>query len=63
MQLFHQLADPEEPIIISKNLRVCGDCHEWTKLISQLWKRRIVVRDANRQHIVENGVCSCNDYW
>jgi len=48
---------------VYKNLRVCPDCHEATKVISQLTKREIIVRDANRFHHFKEGLCSCNDYW
>ncbi|XP_043695839.1 pentatricopeptide repeat-containing protein At3g63370, chloroplastic [Telopea speciosissima] len=51
------------PIRITKNLRVCGDCHVFTKLISRFFKREIVVRDANRFHHFQGGVCSCGDFW
>ncbi|KAK9060442.1 hypothetical protein SSX86_021146 [Deinandra increscens subsp. villosa] len=50
-------------IKIVKNLRVCLDCHEVTKLISKITGRRIVVRDRNRFHLFEDGSCSCGDYW
>ncbi|PIA59518.1 hypothetical protein AQUCO_00400420v1 [Aquilegia coerulea] len=50
-------------IRVFKNLRVCGDCHTVTKLISKITNRRIIVRDTNRFHHFENGVCSCGDYW
>ena len=48
---------------IMKNLRVCGDCHTVTKLISKLTKREIIVRDAKRFHHFKDGECSCGDYW
>ncbi|XP_068635133.1 pentatricopeptide repeat-containing protein At3g63370, chloroplastic [Aristolochia californica] len=51
------------PIRITKNLRVCGDCHQFTKLVSKLYEREIVVRDSNRFHHFENGTCSCGDFW
>lgn len=51
------------PIRITKNLRVCGDCHVAVKLISKITERLIIVRDTNRYHHFENGVCSCQDYW
>jgi len=54
---------PEKPIRIAKNLRVCGDCHESTKWISKVFNREIIVRDANRVHIVKNGECSCGDFF
>ncbi|CAL9008799.1 unnamed protein product [Prunus brigantina] len=42
--------DPGTAIRITKNLRVCGDCHIAIKLISKIAKREIVVRDTNRFH-------------
>jgi pentatricopeptide repeat protein len=55
--------DPGTPLRIVKNLRVCEDCHTSTKFISKIVRRKIIVRDANRIHHFENGVCSCRDYW
>ncbi|VAH48659.1 unnamed protein product [Triticum turgidum subsp. durum] len=54
---------PGTPLRITKNLRVCGDCHEFTKLASKLFEREIVVRDANRFHHFRAGSCSCGDFW
>ncbi|KMZ73876.1 hypothetical protein ZOSMA_13G00800 [Zostera marina] len=54
---------PGEVIRITKNLRVCSDCHAASKLISKVFEREIVVRDRNRFHHFNNGNCSCNDYW
>eukprot|EP01018_Ginkgo_biloba_P023512 Gb_17382 [translate_table: standard] len=54
---------PGTPIQITKNLRVCGDCHNATKFISKIVGREIVVRDKNRFHHFKNGICSCGDYW
>ncbi|KAJ0989012.1 hypothetical protein J5N97_007368 [Dioscorea zingiberensis] len=56
-------SQPGTVIRVSKNLRVCTDCHSATKLISKVYKRDIVVRDRNRFHHFRNGNCSCNDYW
>ncbi|KAL2346879.1 hypothetical protein Fmac_000879 [Flemingia macrophylla] len=53
----------ERPIKIFKNLRVCGDCHTFIKSLSKVLKIVFVVRDANRFHKFENGLCSCGDYW
>ncbi|XP_062096521.1 pentatricopeptide repeat-containing protein At3g12770-like [Humulus lupulus] len=50
-------------IRITKNLRVCNDCHNVTKYISKIARRELIVRDANRFHHFVNGNCSCNDYW
>ncbi|OMP09476.1 hypothetical protein COLO4_05434 [Corchorus olitorius] len=54
---------PGTVIRIVKNLRVCGDCHTVLKLISDIVKREIVVRDAKRYHHFKDGKCSCNDFW
>ncbi|KAJ0973534.1 hypothetical protein J5N97_021493 [Dioscorea zingiberensis] len=51
------------PILIFKNLRVCGDCHCFTKSVSRITGREIVVRDSSRFHHFKNGNCSCNDFW
>lgn len=54
---------PNEAIRIVKNLRVCRDCHDVTKLISRIYGREIIVRDRNRFHHFINGQCSCLDFW
>ncbi|XP_004512569.1 pentatricopeptide repeat-containing protein At5g65570 [Cicer arietinum] len=50
-------------IRIFKNLRVCGDCHEWIKFVSLQTGRDIIARDAKRFHHFKGGMCSCKDYW
>lgn len=52
-----------ETIRITKNLRLCEDCHSVTKFISKFTSREILVRDVNRFHHFRDGVCSCGDYW
>ncbi|XP_019168113.1 PREDICTED: pentatricopeptide repeat-containing protein At3g46790, chloroplastic [Ipomoea nil] len=52
-----------ETIRIAKNLRLCEDCHSFTKFISKYTNREILVRDINRFHHFRDGVCSCGDYW
>nr|KYP45627.1 Pentatricopeptide repeat-containing protein At4g33170 family [Cajanus cajan] len=54
---------PFTTLRVIKNLRVCGDCHNAIKYISKVFKREIVLRDANRFHHFRNGICSCGDYW
>ncbi|RVW58527.1 Pentatricopeptide repeat-containing protein, chloroplastic [Vitis vinifera] len=54
---------PGTVIRITKNLRVCGDCHTVTKLISELTGREIIMRDIHRFHHFIKGFCSCGDYW
>nr|CAD1836077.1 unnamed protein product [Ananas comosus var. bracteatus] len=48
---------------VVKNLRICGDCHEFFKYVSRVIEREIVVRDVNRYHRFQNGSCTCRDYW
>ncbi|TXG71761.1 hypothetical protein EZV62_000340 [Acer yangbiense] len=50
-------------IRIMKNLRMCKDCHEAFKQISDIVERDFVVRDVNRFHHFENGSCTCGDFW
>ncbi|XP_009777622.2 pentatricopeptide repeat-containing protein At4g30700 [Nicotiana sylvestris] len=56
-------SEPGTEIRIIKNLRVCVDCHNFTKFVSKVTDRVIVVRDANRFHHFKDGECSCGDYW
>ncbi|CAL9124566.1 unnamed protein product [Musa textilis] len=54
---------PKTPIRITMNLRMCGDCHRAVKLISSIAEREIIIKDTNRFHHFEHGVCACGDYW
>ncbi|RVX20503.1 Pentatricopeptide repeat-containing protein, chloroplastic [Vitis vinifera] len=61
---YGMLTTPEGASLrITKNLRVCGDCHNFCKLISKFFERELVMRDANRFHHFKGGVCSCGDVW
>ncbi|KAH7680584.1 TPR-like protein [Dioscorea alata] len=51
------------PLQIMKNLRICGDCHNFMRFISKITKREIDIRDGNRFHHFNDGNCSCGDYW
>ncbi|KAJ8472305.1 hypothetical protein OPV22_026648 [Ensete ventricosum] len=51
------------PIRIKKNLRTCRDCHTVMKLVSEIFQRKIIVRNANRFHQFVDGFGSCMDYW
>lgn len=50
-----------ETLVVTKNLRMCNDCHSGTKVMSRLERREIVVRDAHRVHRFMDGSCSCGD--
>ena len=54
---------PGKTIRVTKNLRVCGDCHEMAKFMSKSASREIVLRDSNRFHHFKDGYCSCRGFW
>ncbi|GJM98286.1 hypothetical protein PR202_ga15279 [Eleusine coracana subsp. coracana] len=54
---------PGMKLLVTKNLRVCEDCHVVIKLISRIVQREIIIRDVNRYHQFVNGDCSCKDHW
>lgn len=54
---------PSVPIRITKNLRICVDCHRAFKFVSGIVGREIIVRDNNRFHYFKQFECSCKDYW
>ncbi|CAA2969532.1 pentatricopeptide repeat-containing At1g08070, chloroplastic-like [Olea europaea subsp. europaea] len=54
---------PGAAIRVSKNLRICIDCHNATKVVSEVYDREIIIRDRNRFHHFKDGSCSCNDFW
>ncbi|KAI3844270.1 hypothetical protein MKW92_001051 [Papaver armeniacum] len=54
---------PGKAVRVTKNLRVCGDCHEMAKFMSKMVGKEIVLRDSNRFHHFKNGRCSCRGYW
>ena len=54
---------PGKTIRVTKNLRVCGDCHETAKFISKTSRREIILRDSNRFHHFKDGHCSCRGFW
>ncbi|XP_057952680.1 pentatricopeptide repeat-containing protein At3g16610 [Malania oleifera] len=55
--------NPGKPILVTKNLRICGDCHAAIKYITVITRREITVRDANRFHHFKDGICNCGDFW
>ncbi|KAJ7531184.1 hypothetical protein O6H91_14G035500 [Diphasiastrum complanatum] len=61
---FALISTPSKTTIrIIKNLRVCGDCHSFLKVLSKIVGREVVIRDASRFHHFKDGLCSCGDYW
>lgn len=54
---------PRQTIRVTKNMRVCGDCHEMGKFLSKTFGREIVLRDFSRFHHFKDGTCSCRGFW
>ncbi|XP_051116665.1 pentatricopeptide repeat-containing protein At3g47530 [Andrographis paniculata] len=54
---------PGTTIRVAKDLRICVDCHNFAKILSTVYDRKVVVRDRSRFHHFRDGRCSCNDYW
>lgn len=54
---------PGTTIRVAKDLRICVDCHNFAKILSAVYNRKVVIRDRNRFHHFQEGFCSCNDYW
>ncbi|XP_011042282.1 PREDICTED: pentatricopeptide repeat-containing protein At2g15690 [Populus euphratica] len=54
---------PGTTLRIMKNLRICGDCHNFIKILSKIEDREFIVRDNKRFHHFKAGNCSCRDYW
>ncbi|KAH0468656.1 hypothetical protein IEQ34_001888 [Dendrobium chrysotoxum] len=56
-------SSPEATIRITKNLRVCGDCHSAITYISMIVDHEIILRDSSRFHHFKKGSCSCQGFW
>ncbi|KAG6403166.1 hypothetical protein SASPL_135383 [Salvia splendens] len=54
---------PGTTLRVIKNLRICGDCHNFIKIVSTFEKREFIVRDNKRFHYFKDGECSCRDFW
>lgn len=52
-----------ETLRVSKNLRMCNDCHDTGKIVSKIEKREIILRDECCVHHFKDGMCSCGDMF
>ncbi|KVH88710.1 hypothetical protein Ccrd_025982 [Cynara cardunculus var. scolymus] len=50
------VCNDSKPLIITKNLRICGDCHNMAKFVSFVEKRKIIIRDTRRFHHFADGL-------
>lgn len=61
---FGILATPQGATLrVTKNLRMCNECHTSSKIISKIEKREIILRDACCIHHFRDGLCSCGDLF
>ena len=63
LALAYALEHGERRPTLFKNLRMCRDCHESTLKVTKLEKIEVRHRDQNRWHVMENGACSCGNFW
>ncbi|KAI5065680.1 hypothetical protein GOP47_0020375 [Adiantum capillus-veneris] len=50
---------PGATIRVSKNLRMCADCHSASLTICKIERREIIVVDELCVHVFKDGACSC----
>lgn len=48
---------------LTKNLRMCADCHSASKVISKMERREIILRDDCCMHHFKDGSCVCGDMF
>ncbi|KAK2971699.1 hypothetical protein RJ640_007737 [Escallonia rubra] len=48
-------------IRVTKNLRICRNCHDFVKVISKVVEREIIIKDPSCFHHFKDGSCSCRD--
>ncbi|KAL9243241.1 hypothetical protein vseg_017153 [Gypsophila vaccaria] len=54
---------PGTTIRVANSVRICVDCHDFAKVFSAAYNRKVIIRDRNRIHLFRNGGCSCSDCW
>lgn len=52
---------PGTSISVTKNQYTCQSCHRILKMISNIVRRDIIVRDSKQLHHFKDGSCSCGD--
>uniref|UniRef100_A0A7N1A0G3 DYW domain-containing protein n=1 Tax=Kalanchoe fedtschenkoi TaxID=63787 RepID=A0A7N1A0G3_KALFE len=55
--------DGGKAVRVTKNTRICSDCHTVAKFMSLIRNREIYIRDGVRLHQIQQGRCSCRDHW
>ncbi|CAG7903967.1 unnamed protein product [Brassica rapa] len=54
---------PRSSVTVLSNFRICPNCHDALKLMSEITGRQLIKRDSKKFHIFGKGLCSCNDRW
>ena len=63
LALAYAVTQKMKHVVIRKNLRICGACHEASKHITRLEGILIHHWDRLRLHVMEDGECSCADRY
>jgi pentatricopeptide repeat protein len=63
LALAYAVTQGMKKIVLRKNLRICGACHEASKQITILESISIHHWDRSRVHIMKDGKCSCHDRY
>ncbi|XP_078442367.1 pentatricopeptide repeat (PPR) superfamily protein [Wolffia australiana] len=59
----HMVEPLGKAIRVMKNVRLCGDCHDFLKVFSVITGREVLLRDTTGFHHFCHGRCSCADRW
>ncbi|KAK8499832.1 hypothetical protein V6N12_072535 [Hibiscus sabdariffa] len=51
---------PGTTLRVTKNLRICVDCHSFARFLSGVYNRKVIIRDRTRFHHFIDGHCSLN---
>ncbi|KNA21103.1 hypothetical protein SOVF_046250 [Spinacia oleracea] len=54
---------PCTTIRVANSGRICDDCHNFAKVFSAVYNRKVIISDPNRIHHFREGKCSCDDCW
>ena len=63
LALAYAVLQNQNLVVMRKNLRICGDCHEASKHLTLLENIVIHHWDRSRLHVMKDGKCSCGNHY
>ncbi|XP_021761619.1 pentatricopeptide repeat-containing protein At3g47530-like [Chenopodium quinoa] len=54
---------PSTTIRVANSAQICDDCHNFAKVFSAVYNRKLIISDPNRIHHFREGKCSCDYCW